>query len=59
MSDIIADAQRRFAACAQLRADQEERDERIWLTVWAGKQWGDQAPNRIFGSWLNERGEAV
>jgi hypothetical protein len=56
MRDIIAEAQRRFATCDQLRADQEER---IWLTVWAGKQWGDQAPNRLFGSWLNELGEAL
>lgn len=57
--DVIAEAQRRFAACAQWEAEQEEYDERAWLTIWSGQQWGDQAPNRLFGSWLNRDGEAV
>jgi len=56
---LISEAQRRFAVCNQLYADKQERDERDWLTFWAGPQWGDEAPNRLFGAWLNQDGEAV
>ena len=56
---IVAEASRRFAACDQYFADYDEINERVWLRVWAGQQWGDQAPNRLFGSWLNRDGEAV
>lgn len=52
-------AAERFAVCAQSRADHEELEDRSWLTFWAGRQWGDEAPNRLFGSWLNQDGEAV
>lgn len=57
--EFIAEAQARFAVCNQLYADIEERDERDWLTFLAGSQWGDEAPNRLFGAWLNHDGEAV
>lgn len=56
---VIREARRRFAGCDQLYADQREREEREWLTFWAGHQWGDEAPNRLFGAWLNQDGEAV
>ena len=52
-------AKGRFAQCAQWAADKDEIDERDWLRVWSGSQWGDEAPNRLFGSWLNQDGEAV
>lgn len=50
---------RYFARAAQLSADEDERQEREWLTFWSGQQWGDEAPNRLFGAWLNQDGEAV
>ncbi len=53
------EAQRRFAEYEQRYADQKEIDERTWLRVWSGQQWGDEAPNRLFGSWINKHGEAV
>lgn len=58
-SAVVSEASRRFADCAQYWADYDEINERVWLRVWAGQQWGDQAPNRLFGSWLNRDGEAV
>lgn len=57
--DIIKEIQDCFADAAQSMADAEEQQERAWLTFWAGPQWGDEAPNRLFGAWLNQDGEAV
>lgn len=55
----IREAKRHFVACNQLYADQREREERVRLTFWSGPQWGDEAPNRLFGAWLNQDGEVV
>lgn len=55
----ICEAKRHFAGCARLHAEQQEREEHEWLTFWSGQQWGDEAPNRLFGAWLNQDGEAV
>jgi hypothetical protein len=49
----------RLAVANQYWADQQERTDRIWLTIWAGMQWGDEAPNRLFGAWVNRDGEAI
>lgn len=37
----------------------KKQQEREWLPFWSGPQWGDEAPNRLFGAWLNHEGEAV
>lgn len=52
-------AKGRFAQCAQWQADRDELEERDWLRFGSGSQWGDEAPNRLFGAWLNQDGEAV
>ena len=57
--DPFGPAKVRFADSTQVAADREESYYRLWLTILAGHQWGDEAPNRLFGAWLNQDGEAV
>lgn len=59
LSEIMKWASEMLKASEAMEADRLEADERAWLTFWAGPQWGDEAPNRLFGAWLNQDGEGV
>lgn len=59
LPEIVQAASEMLRASEAMEADRLEADERAWLTFWAGPQWGDEAPNRLFGAWLNRDGEAV
>lgn len=61
MSQIInlIKIQERFKLSAQQAADIREFEKRFWLRFLAGSQWGDEAPNWLFGAWLNYDGDAV